>query len=151
MKAVVSDRCGSPGVLELSEIDQPVVSDDQVLVRVRAASLNPADWPFMRGLPYLVRMRTLSLDRAGRCPTRERGNSTLRLRSCPATRPGWRPRRPGVVVHGEVVATGDDDLANVREQLVPAPLEVQGVVVLAKDRQDRPVPQRGPQRRLDLP
>jgi NADPH:quinone reductase-like Zn-dependent oxidoreductase len=68
MKAVVSDRCGSPGVLELSEIDQPVVSDDQVLVRVRAASLNPADWPFMRGLPYLVRMRTLSLDRAGRCP-----------------------------------------------------------------------------------
>ena len=46
----------------------PVVSDDQALVRVRAASLNPADWRFMRGLPYLVGMRTLSLDRAGRCP-----------------------------------------------------------------------------------
>jgi NADPH:quinone reductase-like Zn-dependent oxidoreductase len=56
MKAVVYDRYGSPDVLELTEIDQPVVSDDQVLVRVRAASLNPADWHFLRGLPYLVRM-----------------------------------------------------------------------------------------------
>jgi NADPH:quinone reductase-like Zn-dependent oxidoreductase len=56
MKAVVYGRYGSPDVLELTEIDQPVVRDDQVLVRVRAASLNPADWHFMRGLPYLVRM-----------------------------------------------------------------------------------------------
>jgi NADPH:quinone reductase-like Zn-dependent oxidoreductase len=56
MKAVVYDRYGSPDVLELTEIDQPVVRPDQVLVRVRAASLNPADWHFMRGLPYLVRL-----------------------------------------------------------------------------------------------
>ena len=56
MKAVVYDTYGSPDVLELAEIDEPVVRDDQVLVRVRAASVNPADWHFMRGLPYLVRM-----------------------------------------------------------------------------------------------
>jgi NADPH:quinone reductase-like Zn-dependent oxidoreductase len=56
MNAVVYDRYGSPDVLELTEIDQPVVRPDQVLVRVRAASLNPADWHFMRGLPYLVRL-----------------------------------------------------------------------------------------------
>jgi NADPH:quinone reductase-like Zn-dependent oxidoreductase len=56
MKAVVYSRYGSPDVLEFTEIDQPVVNDDQVLVRVHAASLNPADWHFMRGLPYLVRM-----------------------------------------------------------------------------------------------
>jgi NADPH:quinone reductase-like Zn-dependent oxidoreductase len=56
MKAVVYGRYGSSDVLELTEIDQPVPRDDQVLVRVRAASLNPADWHFMRGLPYLVRL-----------------------------------------------------------------------------------------------
>ena len=56
MKAVIYDRYGSPDVLGVTEIGQPVVRDDQVLVRVSAASVNPADWHFMRGLPYLVRM-----------------------------------------------------------------------------------------------
>ena len=56
MKAVVYDTYGSPDVLELREIDEPVVRDDQVLVRVCATSLNPADWHIMRGLPYLVRL-----------------------------------------------------------------------------------------------
>ncbi len=55
MKAVVYDRYGSPDVLELIEIDAPPLADDRVLVRVRAASVNPADWHFMRGLPYIVR------------------------------------------------------------------------------------------------
>lgn len=56
MQAVVYDTYGSPDVLELREIDEPVVKDDQVLVRVRATSINPVDWHFMRGLPYMVRM-----------------------------------------------------------------------------------------------
>jgi len=56
MKAVIYDTYGSPDVLEVTEIGQPEARDDQVLVRVRAASVNPADWHFMRGLPYLVRM-----------------------------------------------------------------------------------------------
>jgi len=55
MKAIVQDKYGSPDVLELQEIDKPVVKDDEVLVRVRAASANPADWHFMRGLPYVMR------------------------------------------------------------------------------------------------
>jgi NADPH:quinone reductase-like Zn-dependent oxidoreductase len=46
---------GSPDVLELQEVDKPVVKDDEMLVRVRAASANPADWHFMRGLPYVMR------------------------------------------------------------------------------------------------
>ena len=55
MKAIVYDKYGSPDVLELQEIDKPVVKDDEVLVRVRAASANPADWHFMRGVPYIMR------------------------------------------------------------------------------------------------
>jgi NADPH:quinone reductase-like Zn-dependent oxidoreductase len=42
-------------VLELREIDQPEAADDEVLVRVRAASVNPADWYAMTGSPYVAR------------------------------------------------------------------------------------------------
>jgi len=57
MKAIVYHRYGSPDVLELKEIDTPAVEDGQVLIRVHAASVNPLDWHFMRGLPYLVRIK----------------------------------------------------------------------------------------------
>ena len=56
MKAIVRERYGSPEVLELKEIEKPVLDDDSVLVRVRAVSLNAYDWHMMRGSPYLVRM-----------------------------------------------------------------------------------------------
>jgi len=58
MKAIMHDSYGSPDVLELKEIDKPVIRDDQVLVRVKAASVNPLDWHYMRGLPYLVRLQS---------------------------------------------------------------------------------------------
>ncbi|MFF8404162.1 NAD(P)-dependent alcohol dehydrogenase [Streptomyces sp. NPDC015684] len=56
MKAVVQDRYGSPDVLELRDVDEPVPADDQVLVRVRAAGLNAYDWHLMRGDPYVARL-----------------------------------------------------------------------------------------------
>jgi NADPH:quinone reductase-like Zn-dependent oxidoreductase len=56
MKAIVRERYGSADVLELKDVDKPVVDDDSVLVRVRAASINAYDWHMMRGSPYLVRM-----------------------------------------------------------------------------------------------
>ena len=56
MKAIVREKYGSPDVLELRNIEKPVIDDDSVLVRVRAASLNAYDWHMMRGAPYLVRM-----------------------------------------------------------------------------------------------
>jgi len=56
MNAVVQDTYGSPDVLELREIDEPVVGDDQVLVQVRAAGVDPGVWHLMTGLPYLVRV-----------------------------------------------------------------------------------------------
>ncbi len=56
MKAIVYQEYGSADVLELADIDEPTVGDNEVLVRVRAASLNPYDWHFMTGLPYFARM-----------------------------------------------------------------------------------------------
>ncbi|MFQ5521970.1 MAG: NAD(P)-dependent alcohol dehydrogenase [Acidimicrobiia bacterium] len=58
MKAIVHSEYGSPDVLRLQEVDPPGVGDDQVLVKVRAASVNPLDWHYMRGLPRLVRLQT---------------------------------------------------------------------------------------------
>jgi NADPH:quinone reductase-like Zn-dependent oxidoreductase len=55
MKAVVQDAYGSPDVLELRDIDKPEIGDDEALVRVRAAGVNPADWAIMSGLPYIAR------------------------------------------------------------------------------------------------
>lgn len=58
MKAIVHDRYGSPDVLELRDIEKPeTINDADVLVRVRAASVNPYDWHFMRGTPYFMRFQ----------------------------------------------------------------------------------------------
>lgn len=56
MKAIVYHRYGSPDVLECAEIGKPTPGDDEVLIQVRAASVNPADWHYMRGTPYLLRL-----------------------------------------------------------------------------------------------
>jgi NADPH:quinone reductase-like Zn-dependent oxidoreductase len=58
MKAIVHNTYGSPDVLELPEIEKPDPTDDEVLVRVRAASVNPADWYGMMGRPYVARPLT---------------------------------------------------------------------------------------------
>jgi NADPH:quinone reductase-like Zn-dependent oxidoreductase len=55
MKAIVIDRYGTPEVLRLEEVARPVPGDDEVLVRVRASSVNPYDWHFLTGLPKLFR------------------------------------------------------------------------------------------------
>jgi NADPH:quinone reductase-like Zn-dependent oxidoreductase len=57
MKAIVQDRYGSPDeVLQLREIDKPVVGDDEVLVRVRAASVHPDVWHVVAGRPHVLRL-----------------------------------------------------------------------------------------------
>jgi NADPH:quinone reductase-like Zn-dependent oxidoreductase len=74
MKAMVYEKYGSPEVLELRQIDPPPLTDDGVLVRVRAASVNPFDWHMLTGTPYLARLqagvrkpksRVLGVDFAG--------------------------------------------------------------------------------------
>ena len=56
MKAIVQERYGSPEDLDLREVDKPVVGDDEVLVRVRAASLHPDVWHVVAGQPYVLRL-----------------------------------------------------------------------------------------------
>ncbi len=58
MQAIVQDRYGSADVLEPRDIDRPEIGDDEVLVRVHAASIHVGDVIVMRGSPYLVRMAT---------------------------------------------------------------------------------------------
>ena len=80
MKAIVHRRYGSPDVLELADVERPVPSADQVLVRIRASSVNALDWHTLRADPFIVR-----------------ASEGLR-----------RPRQPirGVDVAGEVEAVG---------------------------------------------
>ncbi len=76
MKAIMRTKYGSPDVLELLEINKPVPIDNQVLVRVHAAAVNPLDWHVLRGAPFLVRLmgfgllkpkhQILGVDMAGR-------------------------------------------------------------------------------------
>jgi NADPH:quinone reductase-like Zn-dependent oxidoreductase len=82
MKAIIQTRYGSPDVLQLEDVDKPVVHDGEVLVRVRTAAVNIGDWHLMRGIPYVVRL-------------------VAGLR---------RPRRaiPGLDIAGEVEAAGRD-------------------------------------------
>jgi NADPH:quinone reductase-like Zn-dependent oxidoreductase len=78
VKAIVYHRYGSPDVLECEEIEKPTPADDEVLIKVRAASVNPLDRHLMRGRPYVLRI-------------------VFGLR---------RPPRPGRDVAGQVEAVG---------------------------------------------
>lgn len=55
MRAITHHRYGTGDVLGLSDVAKPVPGDDQVLIRVRGASVNPYDWHFATGLPYVIR------------------------------------------------------------------------------------------------
>jgi NADPH:quinone reductase-like Zn-dependent oxidoreductase len=56
MKAVVYQNFGSPDILRCEEIDKPIPGDNEVLIKVRAASVNPLDWKLMKGGPFIVRI-----------------------------------------------------------------------------------------------
>src|SRR3954454_1198849 len=65
MRAVVQDRYGPApeDILRLAEVDRPTFGDDEVLVRVRAASVDRGSWHFMSGLPYPMRLAGFGLRR----------------------------------------------------------------------------------------
>src|SRR6185503_16109552 len=80
MKAIVYHDYGSPDVLKCEEVEKPIPKDDEVLIKVRAASINPLDWRLMNGVPRALRIMP-------------------RLMKMPIG-------RPGVDVAGEVEAVG---------------------------------------------
>lgn len=87
MKAMVYERYGKPDVLSLVDIEQPVPDDNQVLVKVHAAAVNPYDWHQLTGTPYLMRSssglrrpksRALGVDLAGTVEAVGRGVTRFR-------------------------------------------------------------------------
>ena len=116
MKAIVQDTYGSADVLELREIDEPAIGDDDVLVRVRAAGVEPGVWHLMTGLPYLVRVLGYGLRRP---KVRIRGRDVAgRVEAAGKNVSGFRPG-------DEVFGTADGSFAEyVRarpETLAPKP------------------------------
>ena len=99
MKATTQTEYGPPEVLQLREVDRPTPKDNEVLVRVHAASVNYSDWAFVRGKPFLVRLvsgllkpkNILGADIAGRVEA-VGGNVTL--------------FRPGDEIFGDISACG---------------------------------------------
>jgi len=82
VKAIVWDKYGPPEDLELRDIDTPVVGDDSVLVRVRTASVNPADWRPLQGRPYVFRLYFFRMKMGGlRRPRRKVLGSATKDRS----------------------------------------------------------------------
>jgi NADPH:quinone reductase-like Zn-dependent oxidoreductase len=56
MKAALYTRYGPPNVVRITDVEKPVPKDNEVLIEVHAASVNPLDWHFMEGTPYFVRI-----------------------------------------------------------------------------------------------
>ena len=56
MKAIVYRCYGSPDVLSLEDVEKPTPADDEVLVKIHSAAVNPLDWHYMRGSPYIMRL-----------------------------------------------------------------------------------------------
>jgi NADPH:quinone reductase-like Zn-dependent oxidoreductase len=86
MKAMVNMKYGPPDVLELTEVERPTPKDDEALLKVHAASVNPADWHLLRGTPYIARLqlglrkpkdRILGCDVAGRVEAVGKNVTTL--------------------------------------------------------------------------
>ncbi len=108
MQAITYHRYGPPDVLELETVDLPALGDDEVLVRVRAASVNPRDWHYLRGLPYIMRPVGLRIPKDGGLGSDMAGQVEAVGRA--VTR-----FRPGDEVYAFVLAGGFAEYARVPE------------------------------------
>lgn len=114
MKAFVYRRYGPPERLRLAEIDAPIPGENEVLIRVRAAAVNPADWRLLRGVPYLLRFQTGLLG-----PKRAVLGADI-AGEIEAVGGGVESFRPGDEVFGDLSASGFGGFA----EYVAAPAEI---------------------------
>ena len=115
MKAIMQDTYGSAAVLESRDIDLPAIGDDHVLVRVREAGVDPADWAIMSGLPYVARpMYGLRKPKAG-----IRGTDVSGI--VEAVGSGVTRFKPGDEVFGSADGSYADFAAASEAQLAPKP------------------------------
>lgn len=98
MKAVVYSQYGSPDVLRLADVPTPVPKDDEILIRIRAVSLNRSDWEVLTGTPAYARMGGL------RKPARAILGSDIAGR-VEAVGPAHTEFQPGDDVYGDIMAT----------------------------------------------
>ena len=116
MKAILNEKYGPPEALILKEVPMPDIQDDEVLVRVIAASVNPYDWHMMRGSPFFLRFikgfwrpddPKLGADMAG--VVKAVGHSVTQI-------------KPGDAVYGDIGSGGFAEYAAAKEKmLAPIP------------------------------
>jgi NADPH:quinone reductase-like Zn-dependent oxidoreductase len=118
MKAIVCTKYGSPDVLQLQDVAKPAPQEDEVLIRIHAASVNARDWRFMRAKPFFIRLRPggllqpknkiLGTDVAGRIESI--GNNIKRFKSGDEVF-GYLPSATGRGTFAEYVCANENAIA----------------------------------------
>ncbi len=118
MKAIICTKYGSPDVLQLQEVPKPAPADDEVLIRIHAASINSRDWRFMRATPFFIRLvpggllqpknKILGADAAGRVEAVGRNVSLFKPDDEVF---GWLPVATGRGTFAEYVCTNENAIA----------------------------------------
>lgn len=134
MKAVVYRTYGSPDVLRCEDVPKPAPADDQVLVKVEAASVNPLDWHFVRGEPYPMRLQAgLRTPKSGRLGVDVAGRVEATGPAVTAFRPGDRVFGTARGAFAEYVASSGKALTLIPPSLTfeeAAAVPVAGVTAL---------------------
>jgi len=118
MKAIVCTKYGSPDVLQLQEVAKPAPQDDEVLIKIYAASVNARDWRFMRAKPFFIRLmpggflqpknKILGADVAGRIESI--GNNIKQFKSGDEVF-GYLPSTTGRGTFAEYVCANENAIA----------------------------------------
>jgi NADPH:quinone reductase-like Zn-dependent oxidoreductase len=122
MRALIQDRYGSPDVLRIDDVPTPVPGDNDLLVRVKAASVNARDWHIMRGEPRLARL--LDSSTFGRAAPKVRIRGTDFAGSVESVGGGVTRWRPGDDVFGESGAAIAEYVAAPEEVVATMPASI---------------------------